>query len=152
MSFQPGRTSSRAEPCLPLTTASPLRNTKSSPFLTPRAHTIKPLESIIKPRIVQLGLTRVSTSRRFCSVASADRSGVVVLWDLVDGEVLRVDGGAELGLEGGADAAKGCPVDAAEETVLFDFCGAADGAETVVCIVDESGLKRLQLASGTSSV
>jgi len=62
----------------------------------------------------------------------------VDLRNLIDGEVLRVDGAGKLGLERRTDLAKAVPVDAAEEWVLLEFCGATHVTEAVLRIADEA--------------
>lgn len=60
----------------------------------------------------------------------------VVLRDLVDGEVGDVGAGAEIGLEGCADAAELVPGDATEERVGFDFLGAILAGVAAEAVVD----------------
>ena len=69
-----------------------------------------------------------------CSVGGA----VVVLVNLIDGEVLCINVGLELGLERCADASQAIPRDAAEKWVLPDLAGTTDAAETMVSIANEA--------------
>lgn len=66
---------------------------------------------------------------------------VIALVDLVDGEVVGVDGGLEAGLEGGADLAQLLEDDAFEEGVRADV-GAAElaggGAEAGCGVAEEA--------------
>lgn len=71
----------------------------------------------------------------------AQRRAVVVLVNLIDGEVLGIDVRRQLGLEGRADAAQAVPLDAAEEGMRLDLVGAvgaAVAAKTVLGVADES--------------
>jgi hypothetical protein len=74
-----------------------------------------------------------------CSVGSA----VVVLVNLVDGEVLGVNVGLELGLERCADASQTIPRDTAEKWMLPDLAGTTDVAETMVGIANQARKKML---------
>lgn len=93
---------------------------------------IKPLirvpnerQTHLRAHIIALGLRLRTQLRRH-----------IRLGYLIDREVLRVNVGSELGLEGGADPAQGVPDHAAEERVLFDFVAAAQAAEAVVRVAD----------------
>jgi hypothetical protein len=70
-----------------------------------------------------------------CSLCSV-RSAVVVLVNLVNGEVLRIDIGLQLGLEWRTDAAQTIPRYTTEEGVLSDLAGTADASKTVIGIAD----------------
>jgi hypothetical protein len=69
-----------------------------------------------------------------CPIGSA----VVVLIDLIDGEVLCINVGLELGLKRCADASQTIPRDTAEKRMLPDLAGTTDAAETVVSIANEA--------------
>jgi hypothetical protein len=56
----------------------------------------------------------------------------VRLWDLVYGEVLRIDIGLELGFKGRTNATEAVPLYATEEGVLFDLVTASNAAEAVL--------------------
>lgn len=99
---------------------------------------IEALVRVPRKRIIHLSGALVALCSRLGSIARPDRRRVVLLRDLVDGEVLRVDGRGQLGLEGRADRAQRVPVDAAEEGVLLDLGGAAQVAEAVMGVADET--------------
>ena len=87
----------------------------------------------------QAGLGRgVSAGCVLRLVARADLRARVLLRDLVDGKVLGVHCGGELGLEGRADLAQDAEVDAAEERVALDVAGAAAAAEALRAVRDEA--------------
>lgn len=70
------------------------------------------------------------------------------MWDLVNGEVLGVNGGLQLGLEGSANAAELVPLNTAEEGVVFDLLGAERATETVFSVADQTKLVSIELAHG----
>lgn len=86
----------------------------------------------------QAHLGRLVAAATLETLALADHVARVLLRDLVDGEVGRVDLRRQLGLEGRADAAQRGPVDAAEERVRLDLERAACRAETVWGVADEA--------------
>jgi hypothetical protein len=76
----------------------------------------------------------LSGLRGLCPV----RSAVVVLVDLVNREVLRIDVGLQLGLERRTDAAKAIPGYATEERMLLDLTGTTNASKTVIGIADQT--------------
>jgi hypothetical protein len=72
--------------------------------------------------------------RGLCAV----RSAVVVLVDLVNREVLRIDVGLQLGLEGRTDATQAVPRYATEEGVLLDLAGTTNASKTMIGIADQT--------------
>src|SRR5690242_20129209 len=70
------------------------------------------------------GVFVVSRLRSLCSVGGA----VIVLVDLVDGEVLCVHVRLQLGLEWRTDASQTIPRDTTEERMLLDLAGTSDTA------------------------
>ena len=72
----------------------------------------------------------------------------IVLVNLVNGKVLRVDVGLQLGLKGCSNAAQAIPRHPAEEGVLFDFAGPTDTTEAVLGVTNES--ERISLESSIS--
>jgi hypothetical protein len=60
------------------------------------------------------------------------------LRDLVNGKVLGVDVGLQLGFKGCADSAEAVPLYATEERVLLDLVTTANAAEAVLGITDET--------------
>jgi hypothetical protein len=69
----------------------------------------------------------------------------IILVDLIDGEVLRIDVRLQLRFKRCANAAEAVPGYAAEEGVLFDFVGAADAAEAVFGVADEAAVSQYLL-------
>ena len=69
---------------------------------------------------------------------STKNGAVVILVDLVDREVLRINIRLQLGLERSTDTAQTVPLNSAEEGVLLDLIGTADAAKTVLSIADEA--------------
>lgn len=80
------------------------------------------------------GILVVSRLRSLCPVSSA----VVVLVDLINGEVLSVNVGLQLRLEWCTNASQTIPRDAAEERMLLDLAGSPNAAETVVGVADQA--------------
>jgi hypothetical protein len=80
------------------------------------------------------GVLVLSGLRGLCPV----RSAVVVLVDLVNREVLRVDVRLQLGLERRTDAAKAIPGYATEERMLLDLTGTTNASKTVIGIADQT--------------
>jgi hypothetical protein len=76
----------------------------------------------------------LSGLRGLCPV----RSAVVVLVDLVNREVLRIDVGLQLGLERRTNAAKTIPGYATEERMLLDLTGTTNASKTVIGIADQT--------------
>lgn len=74
---------------------------------------------------------------RLCSLCPVG-SAVVVLVNLVNGEVLCVDVGLKLRLKWCANASETIPRDTAEERMLLDLAGTADAAQTVVSVADQA--------------
>jgi len=72
---------------------------------------IEALERVANERQAEVGI--VSLAGSLCCSAHLRRR--VDLRNLVDGEVLRVDGAGKLGLERSTDLTKTIPVDSAEE-------------------------------------
>jgi hypothetical protein len=95
---------------------------------------IEALEGVANKRQAEVGVIGLASS--FSRSAHLRRR--VDLRNLVDGEVLRVDGAGKLRLERRTDLAKAIPVDTAEEWVLLEFCGATHVTETVLRIADET--------------
>ena len=62
----------------------------------------------------------------------------IILINLINGEILRIDIRLQFGFKRRANAAEAVPGYAAEEGVLFDFVGAADAAEAVFSVADET--------------
>lgn len=71
----------------------------------------------------------------------------VVLVNLINGEVLCVNVGLQLGLERCADAAQAVPRYASEEGVLLDFVGATNATKTMISVTDQSTIVSNQLSS-----
>lgn len=69
-----------------------------------------------------------------CSVGSA----VVVLVNLINREVLRINVRLQLGLERCTDASQAIPGDTAEEGMLLDLARSANAAKTVVSIANQA--------------
>ena len=84
------------------------------------------------------GVLVLSRLRSLCPVSSA----VVVLVNLINREVLRVNVRLQLGLERCPDASQAIPRDAAEEGMLLDLARSANAAETVVSIADQAKMMR----------
>ena len=95
---------------------------------------IEALEGVANEWQTEVGIVSLASS--LCR--SAHLGGRVDLRNLVDGEVLRIDGAGQLGLERRTDLAKAIPVDSAEERVLLELGGATHVAETVLRVADET--------------
>jgi hypothetical protein len=74
----------------------------------------------------------------------------IVLVNLIDGEVLRIDVRLQLGLKRRADTAEAVPGYAAEEGVLFDLVGTADATEAVFSVADEAAVSQYLLFQETT--
>lgn len=64
----------------------------------------------------------------------------ILLRNVLNREVLCINPRFQLGFEGRRKTAEFVEVNAGEEGMLFDFCGATIAAETVVGVTDETGL------------
>lgn len=95
---------------------------------------IETLEGVTDERQAEVGVVGLTSSLG----RSAHLRRCVDLGNLVDGEVLGVDGAAELGLEGSADFTETVPVDTAEEGVFLEFLGAAHMTKAVSGLADEA--------------
>jgi hypothetical protein len=74
-----------------------------------------------------------------CSLCrSAHLRRCVDLGDLVNREVLSIDGTGELGLERSANLAQTIPIDAAEEVVFLQLGSTTHVAKTVLGVADEA--------------
>lgn len=74
-----------------------------------------------------------------CLGGLGPKSGaVVVLINLIDGEVLSVDVGLQFGLEWCTNTSESIPLHATEEGVLFDLVGATNSAKAVLSIANEA--------------
>lgn len=96
----------------------------------------KGIETLVRvPNEWQAGrifiLTRLRGLRPVCSAC-------VVLINLVNGEVLRVNVGLQLGLKRRTDAAKTIPRDTTEEGMLPDFACATNATNTMLGITDQA--------------
>jgi hypothetical protein len=98
------------------------------------AEGIEALERVANERQAEVGV--VSLAGSLCR--GAHLGGRIDLRNLVDGEVLRVDGAGKLGLEWSTDLAKTIPIDTAEEWVLFELSGTTHVAETVLRVANEA--------------
>ena len=95
---------------------------------------IEALERVTDERQTEVGVVGLARGLG----RGAHLRGSIDLRDLVDREVLRVDGAGKLGLEGSADLAKTLPVDSAEEGVFLQLGGAAHVSEAVLWVTDEA--------------
>lgn len=107
---------------------------------------IEALEGVTNERQAEVGVVSLASS---LGRGAHLRRGVD-LRDLIDGEVLRVDGAGKLGLKRRTNLAKAVPVDAAEEGVLLEFCGATHVTEAVLRIADEAIISLATIDSTTS--
>jgi hypothetical protein len=91
-------------------------------------------------------LVRVTNERQARSILviaglcglSSVRSAVVVLVNLVNGEVLRVDVRLQLRFKWRSDPSQGMPINATEEGMLLDLAGATDAAETMFGVTNQA--------------
>ena len=97
---------------------------------------IEALERVTDERQAEVGVIGLARGLG----RGAHLRGRVDLRDLVDREVLGVDGAGELGLEGSADLAEAFLVDSAEEGVFLQLGGAAHVSEAVLWVADEAVL------------
>ena len=95
---------------------------------------VEALEGVTNEGQAEVGVVGLASS---LGLGTHLRRGVD-LWDLVDGEVLGVDGAGKLGLEGSTNLAKTVPVDTAEEGVLLELGGTTHVAEAVLGIANEA--------------
>ena len=107
---------------------------------------IEALEGVANERQAEVGVVGLTSSLS----RGAHLRGCVDLRNLINGEVLRVDGAGKLRLERRTDLAKAIPVDAAEEWVLLEFCGATHVTETVLRIADEATISLATINPFTS--
>lgn len=84
------------------------------------------------------GVLVLSRLGGLCPVGSA----VVILVDLINGEVLCVDIGLQLRLEWCADASQAIPRDATEEGMLLDLARSANTTESMISVADQSKMMR----------
>ena len=94
---------------------------------------IEPLISVTDKRQTHTGF--LSTHGL---VLRSQSRAVVRLWNLVNGEILRISGGLQLGLERRADATKLVPHHTTEEGVFLDFGRTAETTETIFWVADEA--------------
>jgi len=106
---------------------------------------IEALEGVANERQAEVGVVGLASSLS----RGAHLRGCVDLRNLIDGEVLCVDGAGKLGLEGRTDLAKAIPVDAAEEWVLLEFRSATHVTKTVLRIADETAISLATIDSTT---
>lgn len=95
---------------------------------------IKPLVCVPDEWQIHLGRQIISLGGRLC--AQCRRR--IRLRNLVDGEILRIDVGLELGLKWSSDAAQSIPLHTAEESVLLDLVSATDAAKAILRFADEA--------------
>lgn len=98
------------------------------------AEGIETLVRVSDERQAHLGCQILALVRRLCP----QRCRVVVLVDLVDREVLRVDVGMKLWLERRPNLAKAVPLHAAEERMLPNLVRTANTAQAVLVVADET--------------
>lgn len=104
---------------------------------------VEALEGVANERQAEVGVVGLAGS--FCLGTHLRRG--VDLRNLVDREVLGVDGAGKLGLERSTNLAETVPVDTAEEGVLFELGSAAHVTQAVLGITDEA---EILLASNSS--
>jgi hypothetical protein len=95
---------------------------------------IETLISVADERQAHLGRDVISL---LCSLSTQSGAGVVLI-NLVDREVLRIDVGLQLRLERCTDATQTVPLHTTEKGMLSDFTGAADSTKTVLGITDQA--------------
>lgn len=95
---------------------------------------IEALEGVTNEGQAEVGVVGLASS--FC--CSTHLGGRVDLRNLIDGEVLRINGAGKLGLEWSTNLAKTIPVDAAEEGMLLELSSATHVAQTVLRVADQA--------------
>ena len=73
-----------------------------------------------------------------CLGLGSQLSRVVDLWNLIDGEVLRVDVALQFRLKWRANLAKAIPIDTSEKIVSFELLRAIHSAKAVLGIANET--------------
>jgi len=72
-----------------------------------------------------------------CGLGSISSTRIVLI-DLINGKVLRINVGLQLRLEWRSYAAQAMPINSAEEGMLLDFVGTTNAAEAVFGIADQA--------------
>jgi hypothetical protein len=93
---------------------------------------------------------RVLVLASLCGLSPVRSTGVVLV-NLVNGEILRIDVRLQLGLKRRTDATKRMPVDATEEGMLLDFAGATKAAQAIVGIAYQAREGLLATSQGQTA-